>query len=117
MNEPRPPYLLIVADIERRITAGELRPGDRVPTTRAIVREWGVAMATATKALATLKESGAIESTSRVGAVVAARRLPARSSEGLDSDRVVRVAMEIADVGGLAALSPGGWPPNSASRP
>lgn len=105
MTDPRPPYLRIVAEIERRIAAGELRPGDPVPTTRSIARDWGVAIATATKALATLKHSGAIESTSRVGAVVAARRLPARTVEGLDREQVVRAAMRIADQGGLAALS------------
>ncbi|WP_228010602.1 GntR family transcriptional regulator [Nonomuraea phyllanthi] len=105
VNAPQPPYLRIVADIERRIADGELRPGDPVPTTRAIMREWGVAMATASKALAALKQAGAIESTSRVGAVVAARRMPSRSAGGLERDRVVRVAMEIADADGLAALS------------
>ncbi|WP_442790410.1 GntR family transcriptional regulator [Nonomuraea sp. NBC_01738] len=105
MSDPRPPYLRIVADIERRIAEGELRPGDPVPTTRAIMGEWGVAMATATKALTALKQAGAIESTSRVGTVVAARRLPSRSAGGVERDRVVRVAMEIADTDGLAALS------------
>ncbi|MBB3728942.1 GntR family transcriptional regulator [Nonomuraea dietziae] len=105
MNDPQPPYLRIVADIERRIADGELRPGDPVPTTRAIVREWGVAMATATKALAALKQAGAIVSAARVGAVVAPRRLPSRSVGGLERDRVVRAAMEIADADGLAALS------------
>ncbi|NNH73245.1 GntR family transcriptional regulator [Nocardia uniformis] len=106
MTDPRPPYLRIVAELERRIAAGELRPGDPVPTTRAIVGEWGVAMATATKALAALKHSGAIESAPRVGAVVAARRLPSRSTDGLERERVVRAAMQIADARGLAALSP-----------
>jgi DNA-binding transcriptional regulator YhcF (GntR family) len=105
VTDPRPPYLRIAAEIERRIATGELRPGDPVPTTRAIVREWGVAMATATKALAALKQSGAIESAARVGAVVAARRLPSRTTEGLERERVVRAAVRIADAGGLAALS------------
>jgi DNA-binding transcriptional regulator YhcF (GntR family) len=105
VTDPRPRYLRIAAEIERRIATGELRPGDPVPTTRAIVREWGVAMATATKALAALKQSGAIESAARVGAVVAARRLPSRTTEGLERERVVRAAVRIADAGGLAALS------------
>jgi DNA-binding transcriptional regulator YhcF (GntR family) len=105
VTDPRPPYLRIAAEIERRIATGELRPGDPVPTTRSIVREWGVAMATATKALAALKQSGAIESAARVGAVVAARRLPSRTTEGLERERVVRAAVRIADAGGLAALS------------
>lgn len=105
MTDPRPPYLRIAAEIERRIAAGDLRPGDPVPTTRAIVHEWGVAMATATKALAALKQSGTIETSARVGAVVAARRLPTRTTAGLERERVVRAAMHIADTGGLAALS------------
>ncbi|GAA5064916.1 GntR family transcriptional regulator [Nocardia callitridis] len=105
MTESRPPYLRIVAEIERRIETGELRPGDSVPTTRAIVHEWGVAMATATKALAALKQSGSIESRPRVGAVVATRRLPARTVDGFERDRILRVAIRIADTGGLAALS------------
>lgn len=105
MTDHRPPYLRIVAEIERRIAAGELRPGDPVPTTRAIAREWGVAIATATKALAALKHSGAIESTSRVGAVVAARRLPSRNTAGLEREQIVQAAMQIADSRGLAALS------------
>ncbi|WP_233571029.1 GntR family transcriptional regulator [Nocardiopsis sp. Huas11] len=105
MNDEPPLYRRIAADIERRIADGDLRPGDPVPTTRAIVREWGVAMATATKALAALQQAGAIESEPRVGAVVARRRLPARSAGGLERERVVATAMEIADADGLAAVS------------
>ncbi|MGP4095390.1 GntR family transcriptional regulator [Nonomuraea sp. KM90] len=105
MTDTRPPYLRIVADIERRIAGGELRPGDPVPTTRAIMREWGVAMATATKALTTLKQAGTIEGTPRSGAVVAARPLPARSGGGLELERIVRAAIEVADEAGLAGLS------------
>jgi DNA-binding transcriptional regulator YhcF (GntR family) len=105
VNDPRPPYLRIVADIERRIAEGDLAPGDPVPTTRAIIREWGVAMATATKALAALRQAGAIESVPRVGSVVAARGLPSRSADGLERERIVRAALRIADTDGLAALS------------
>lgn len=105
VTDPQPRYLRIAAEIERRIAAQELRPGDPIPTTRAIMREWGVAMATATKALAALKQAGAIEAAPRVGSVVAHRRLPSRSAGGLERDRIIRAAMEIADADGLAALS------------
>ena len=57
----KPPYLQIVEDIRRRISQGLLSPGDRVPSTREITREWGVAMATATKTLATLRQEGAVQ--------------------------------------------------------
>lgn len=105
VTDAQPRYLRIAAEIERRIAAQELKPGDPVPTTRAIVQEWGVAMATATKALAALKQAGAIEAAPRVGAVVAHRRLPSRSAGGLERDAIVRAAMAIADADGLAALS------------
>ena len=67
----KPPYLQIVEDIRRRISQGLLSPGDRVPSTREITREWGVAMATATKTLATLRQEGAVQAVPGVGTVVA----------------------------------------------
>lgn len=65
-----PPYARVVADIRARIDGGELRPGDRVPSTREITREWGVAMATATKALSALRQAGLVEAVRGVGTVV-----------------------------------------------
>ncbi|MFD0521019.1 GntR family transcriptional regulator [Paractinoplanes durhamensis] len=35
------PYRQIAQDIRSRIESGELRPGDRVPSARALVRTWG----------------------------------------------------------------------------
>ncbi|MEE6263304.1 GntR family transcriptional regulator [Plantactinospora sonchi] len=66
-----PPYRRIVADLRRRIATGELAPGDRVPSTRQIATEWGVALATATRALSTLREQGVVRARPRVGTVVA----------------------------------------------
>ncbi|MET9799274.1 TetR/AcrR family transcriptional regulator C-terminal domain-containing protein [Streptomyces sp. NPDC006368] len=117
----QPPYLRIAADIRRRITEGELLPGDRIPSTRRIARDWGVALATATKALTTLRLEGQVEARPRVGTVVAARQRPnatGREAEPrrqpphgggqhpeLTRDRIVRAAIEIADAEGLTALS------------
>ena len=67
----------IAAELRRRIAAGELKPGARVPSTRRIMREWGVAMATATKVLNRLREDGLVRAVPGVGTVVAARRAPA----------------------------------------
>ncbi|MFE3688067.1 TetR/AcrR family transcriptional regulator C-terminal domain-containing protein [Streptomyces sp. NPDC059095] len=110
-----PPYLRIVAVIRRRIADGELAPGDRVPSTRQIAGEWGVALATATKALATLRLEGLVEARPRIGTVVAGTALPAparrRPSPAPDPelelslDRIVRTAIEVADAEGLSALS------------
>ncbi|MFF3002103.1 TetR/AcrR family transcriptional regulator C-terminal domain-containing protein [Kitasatospora sp. NPDC057940] len=124
-----PPYLRIVAAIRRRIAHGELAPGDRVPSTRQIAAEWGVALATATKALTTLRLEGLVEARPRIGTVVAgttpaapaapaapARRRPSPAPDAaqaqaqeqeqeLSLDRIVRTAIEIADTEGLSALS------------
>ncbi|MGW7553038.1 TetR/AcrR family transcriptional regulator C-terminal domain-containing protein [Streptomyces rimosus] len=110
-----PPYQRIVNDIRRRIAEGELAPGDRIPSTRQIAREWNVALATATKALTVLRQEGTVHTRARVGTVVA----PVREASGaarhttkapgaereLSRDGVVRAAISIADAEGLAALS------------
>ncbi|WP_030383829.1 TetR/AcrR family transcriptional regulator C-terminal domain-containing protein [Streptomyces sp. NRRL S-241] len=125
-----PPYLRIVTAIRRRIADGELAPGDRVPSTRQIAAEWGVALATATKALTTLRLEGLVEARPRIGTVVAtaapptpaaaprSRPSPAANTPADPADpaapaseqeltlaRIVRSAVDIADAEGLAALS------------
>ncbi|MBB5075239.1 TetR/AcrR family transcriptional regulator C-terminal domain-containing protein [Nonomuraea endophytica] len=102
-----PPYIRIVADIKRRVAEGELKPGDKVPSTRGLARDWNVALATAAKALTLLAQEGVITSEPRVGSTVAGG--PARDRTPTPSDltreRIVRIAIEIADAEGLAALS------------
>ncbi len=66
-----PPYARIAADLRRRIIEGELAPGDRVPSTRQVAAQWGVALATATRALAELRREGLVRAEPRVGTVVA----------------------------------------------
>ncbi|MFB9840015.1 GntR family transcriptional regulator, partial [Actinoallomurus acaciae] len=61
----------IVAELRHRIVTGELAPGDRVPSTREIVRRWGVAMATATKVLTRLRQDGLVRAVPGVGTFVA----------------------------------------------
>ncbi|QKW08403.1 GntR family transcriptional regulator [Streptomyces sp. NA04227] len=112
------PYLRIVAEVRRRIADGELVAGDRVPSTRRIAAEWGVALATATKALTTLRLEGLVETRPRVGTVVAGTTplvppprahtppAPAQEPESeLTLDRIVRAAVALADAEGLQALS------------
>jgi DNA-binding transcriptional regulator YhcF (GntR family)/AcrR family transcriptional regulator len=124
-----PPYTRIVAEIRERIEAGELAPGDRVPSTREITRHFGVAMATATKALGVLRQEGLVRAVPGSGTVVearpgAARHQPAMppaapepaleparprarpaSDALLTPERIVRVAIAIADAEGLDGLS------------
>lgn len=103
----RPPYLVIASAIRARIASGELAPGDRVPSTRALTREWGVAMATATKALATLRQEGLVRPEPGVGTVVVRQSAhgsgPAASA--LSRERIVRAALDIAIAEGLPGLT------------
>lgn len=131
MPEPpehhRPPYLRIVAAIRERIVAGELGPGAYVPSTREITREWGVAMATAAKVLATLRQEGWVEVVRGVGTVVRAEtgseqprqtghppnrprppseRGPHRTTQpALTREAIVRAALAVVEEEGIEDLS------------
>ena len=123
-----PPYARIAAELRDRITRGELAPGQRVPSTREITARWGVAMATATRVLATLRQEGLVHPVPGVGTVVsgppavpprqppaAGRPDPARPAPGPErpaadrgpggAERIVAAAITVADAEGLAALS------------
>ncbi|GAA2365390.1 GntR family transcriptional regulator [Nonomuraea africana] len=99
----------IVEDIKRRVASGKLKPGDRLPPVRQVARQWGVALATATKAMNTLQQQGIVRARPRVGTVVAAPSTeppPEPAPEtALSRERVVRVAIELADAEGLGALT------------
>jgi DNA-binding transcriptional regulator YhcF (GntR family) len=127
--ESSPPYARIVAELRRRIETGELAPGDRVPSTREITRSFGVAMATATRALGVLRQQGLVRAVPGSGTVVEyppgapspRTVVPAAVSEpaleparprvrlapeaALTSERIVAVAVAIADAEGLDGLS------------
>src|SRR5690349_17259651 len=110
----QPPYRRIADEIRARIANGELRPGDPVPSARGITREWGVALATATKVLATLNAEGVTRSRPGRGTVVAnpaGHKQPERAVRRSESDpdltreRIVAAAIRVADAEGLAQLS------------
>ena len=97
----------IAADLRRRIESGELAPGRRVPSTREITRQWGVAMATATKALTELRHDGLVRAVPGVGTIVAGPQptLPRSARGDLTPERIVDAAIAVADAEGLAAVS------------
>jgi AcrR family transcriptional regulator len=116
-----PPYARIAAELRGRIERGELVPGQRVPSTREITARWGVAMATATRVLATLRRDGLVHPVPGVGTVVSERpaapppRAPAQPRPAANrpatdrgpggAERIVAAAIKVADTEGLAALS------------
>ena len=114
VRHPDPPYRRIVAAIRAQIAAGELRAGERMPSIRQLARQWNVAIATATKAMATLRDEGLVETRVGSGTVVSARasqhaspspRPSTVTTPLLGREQVVRTAIAIADTEGLDALS------------
>jgi len=101
-----PPYRRIVEEIRARILSGELRPGDRMPSVRQIAQRWDVAIATATKVTATLRDDGLVETRVGSGTVVSGRVRPRQSARrALAREDVLRTAIAIADAEGLDAVS------------
>lgn len=106
------PFRRVAAALRARIADG-LAPGARIPSVRALVTEFGVASATASRAVALLRDEGLVETLPRVGTVVAGPPAPRRRERSAhrrvrgapDRDAVVTLAVELADVDGLAAVS------------
>jgi AcrR family transcriptional regulator len=86
----------IAEALRARIVSGDLPAGAKVPSVRQLMRRWGVANATASKALAELRSQGLVRSVPGKGTVV---------DQGLGAARIIALSVEIADREGLAALS------------
>ncbi|SDC96115.1 TetR/AcrR family transcriptional regulator C-terminal domain-containing protein [Glycomyces harbinensis] len=122
---PEPPYRQIAAEIRSGIAAGDLRPGDRVPSVRRIAQRWGVALATANRVMAVLRDEGLVETRVGAGTVVSgpvagdaaerevaaampARRpaaRPGRLPPPLTAALIRRTAVAVADREGLESVT------------
>lgn len=86
-NSELPIYRQIRDQIVRGIAGGQLFPGERLPSVRALADEAGINMMTVSKAYQLLKQEGYIELGRRNGATVAMRQpraLPERSMADLE---------------------------------
>jgi AcrR family transcriptional regulator len=112
-----PPYRRIADVLRARIGAGELVPGEPIPSARRIARDHGVALATATKVLAVLRDDGLVRAVPGVGTVVVDRpdraprpprpaaAVPVRVAPELRTEQVVAAGIRLADQDGLAGVS------------
>ena len=91
----------IAADLKQKIRSGRIAPGARVPSARELVREHGVALATASKVLAILRKEGLVRAQPGIGTIVRANE----RGSSLGRDQIVRAAVSIADEEGLAAAT------------
>jgi DNA-binding transcriptional regulator YhcF (GntR family) len=67
-----PPYEQLRVQVASRAAAGDLAPGTRLPTVRALATELGVAVNTVAKAYRALETDGVITTDGRRGTFVAA---------------------------------------------
>ncbi|MFC6157438.1 TetR/AcrR family transcriptional regulator C-terminal domain-containing protein [Kribbella jiaozuonensis] len=105
-------YQQVVAELRTLILTGELAPGERVPSVREIARRWGIAIATATKVMAALRDAGLVETKVGSGTVVAPQPRRARDGEQRSGGRpvltrgqVMRAAVLVGDGEGIEAVS------------
>jgi len=66
-----PTYLQLAAEIRRLIAEGDLAPGDRLPSLYELVESTGLSHSTIQRAVALLKEEGAVVSAPGRGVYVA----------------------------------------------
>ncbi len=76
-----PKFRQIAEHFRGRILGGELRPGDEVPSERALAAEYGISRPTATRALELLRHEGLVESIQGSGTYVADLAVNRRASE------------------------------------
>jgi DNA-binding GntR family transcriptional regulator len=70
LERPAPPYRQIADAVRDEIRAGDLAPGDRIPSVRELVQRYDVAMATAHRAVRVLQAEGYIRTEAGIGNVV-----------------------------------------------
>lgn len=68
---PVPPFEQVRGQISLMVAAGQLRPGDRLPTIRALARELNISNGTVARAYRELDYAGIVSSKGRGGTVVA----------------------------------------------
>ena len=96
----------ILFAVKKAVVAGQLRPGDKFPSVRALSQELRVNPNTAHKVVASLVNEGVLVTTPAVGSVVAEREAGGRRERaellGADLERLVveakKVGLDLEDV-------------------
>lgn len=80
-----PPYEQLRTQIARRIAAGDLPPGTRLPTVRALAEELGLAVNTVAKTYRALETDGSVVTQGRRGTFVPLTATGTASAEEAES--------------------------------
>lgn len=88
----------IVRELAQRIDSGELHPGDRLPTERELIEQYGVSRTVIREALSSLRSSGRIDTQQGRGAFVLGS--PVATGSGLRHTRLstVQEVLNVMDV-------------------
>ena len=90
----------ILFAVKKAVVGGQLRPGDRFPSVRALSQELRVNPNTAHKVIAALVSEGVLVTTPAVGSVVAERAMGDRQEKAdLLGDELERVVVEAKKLG------------------
>lgn len=73
LGDPTPPYEQVRRGVLTQIVSGRLRPGDRLPTIRALASDLGLAPGTVARAYKLLEEAQLITTRRGAGTTVASR--------------------------------------------
>lgn len=74
-----PPFEQLRALVTAQVESGELQPGDRLPTVRALADQLGVATGTVARSYRELEQAGVIETRGRAGSFVTGDRVAMRA--------------------------------------
>lgn len=87
-----PVYEQLRTQVVAHVAAGRLRPGDRLPTIRALATDLGVAPGTVARAFRELETAGVVVTRRRTGTVVADDAAPAHVTARHAAAAYVRAA-------------------------
>jgi DNA-binding transcriptional regulator YhcF (GntR family) len=93
--DSRPPYEQLRMQIAARISSGDLPPGSRLPTVRALAADLGLAVNTVAKTYRALEADGAVVTEGRRGTFVPARPVARGEEAGAAAAAYVAVARRL----------------------
>lgn len=93
--DPRPMYLQIIEQIRRRIAIGDWRPGQEIPSIRALAASTRVSVITVKRAYLELEREGVIVTRQGKGSFVAEDAGLSRSLHERQLDAHLRDALEV----------------------
>ncbi|MGO0578170.1 GntR family transcriptional regulator [Ornithinimicrobium panacihumi] len=92
-TSPEPASAQLHAQISAQVLAGDLRPGDRLPTVRRLAGDLGIAPNTVARAYRDLEADGMIEGRGRAGTFVAEKDAGAEARQAAAA--YVRVVQQL----------------------